>query len=313
MAINPYGFKDNVTGIILIVRAESEKEAQIIFDEYIVLLNENVLTDFQVKKEIPPGTLRASGFDLQGVVNGGVLTEEEITPAIVPKALYINGAANSYASTPSAAANTPGGAFIMICNAKSNNWSLEGAGQTLLAKFDAGTGTANTSYLVEADFSTSALLVSDFTADTLASGALTFFPFVGITDTSSIWTRVDWDGSGEVNHYMSLQTPAVAYQNINWTLLGTNNVTPFVLNPGDDIVTSGAAGGVKSVSFNPFDGVIYRALLIGGTDPTADPQMDMNPSDYIEGSSWTADGTLEVWTLTGDAQIAPYLPSDGDI
>lgn len=309
MSINIYGFKDRVTGIVLLIRAESREQSKRLFEEYIEALNDNVITDFQVIKEIPPGTLRASGFDIEGVVNGGNNIAKFDDGS--PKALYINLADNSYAFTPSAAGNTPAGAFTAIMCGRASDWpdTFENS-QVMLSKYDLGRQPLNTAYLFEA----ATIFVSEYkttlTDDQGVDITSTRTQDNAFNDNETMWFRTTWDGSTTIDLYISLDSSTTPYDEVEWEVVTSNVVTSFILNPGDDNVTVGAREVTDSASADGFNGVIYRAMIIDGVDPTALPSMDMNPADYTGGSSWNTPLTGELWTLNGDAKVSPYTPEE---
>jgi len=307
MSINIYGFKDQITGIVLLLRAESREQAEALFDQYIEALNSTATTGLQVKKEIPPGTLRASGFNTFGIVNGGGSEEGiNIIPFQKDKALYINAAANSYVTTPNAIGNTPLGAFTLIVNLKSNNWFPSTLVQTFISKSDPVAG--DESYLFEMSLDVAdPIVVTILERSTGGAVAAIDDPIISQED-EAFWFRMTFDGATTISQYQSTDSSLTAYDKVNWTLLGTQVSSTFTVNEGDNAVLVGARAETGLNSTDEFDGVIYRALLIKSTDPTATPTMDMNPNDYIEGSSWFTPLTGEVWTLNGDATVNSYEP-----
>ncbi|MCH6574088.1 MAG: hypothetical protein IH795_02610 [Bacteroidetes bacterium] len=307
MAINPYGFKDNATGIVLIVRAESRRQAQTLFNEYIDSLNVLPISDLQIIKEILPGTLREEGFDIDGIVNGGERIQIFEDLLVAPKALFINNAQNSYASTPSASGNTPSGAFTFIVNVRSNNWEV-GTFQTFLSKNTDGEDSTTQSYIFRENTNPSRF-VSFLTDNTGGTGAALFDEFSADEIDQALWFRMTWDGSTTIDKYISTDIPSTLYEEVNWVLLSSHTITSFTINAGTNTVSVGARLRTDGVPENILDGLIYRVLLINGTDPTAGPEMDMNPNDYESGSFWISSTTAEKWTLNGDAVVAPYLTS----
>ncbi|MCH6574090.1 MAG: hypothetical protein IH795_02620 [Bacteroidetes bacterium] len=115
-----------------------------------------------------------------------------------------------------------------------------------------------------------------------------------------------WNGTDTFDRYQSFDGPETRYQDVNWGTPVTQIVTPFTLNTALDEVTVGAQGVTGSASQDAFNGIIYRVLLIDGTNPAAAASMDMNPSDYFFGNSWTSATTGEKWELYGNAQVHVY-------
>ncbi len=300
MALNLYGFENTVIPFPLMVRAHSREEAQLLFNAYIDLLNETSLTELQIIKEIPESTLRASDFNANGIINGG--DPERLINPDAKNALYINNAENSYAITPNAPGNTPAGAFTFIFNAKSNDWTQ--TNQTFLSKFDEGVAPVEPAYLFEAlQFLGDTLFFTRLTDDEgfVESASLTFNANPG----QILWLRMTWNGSGRIDQYISTDSPAIPYDEVEWGDPTVTNLTPFTLQISTDNVTVGAQEFSGRASEDPFNGIIYRALLIDGTDATAAASMDMNPEDYGSGNSWVSN-TGETWQLNGDAVIQPY-------
>jgi len=311
MAVNLYGFNDEISNLSLMIRAESSEEAQIFFEDYIDSLNKNVLTDLQIKKEIPDSTLRASGFDANGIINGGDIRDLSLDD----KALYINAVQNSYATTPSSVANSPTGDFTVVVNAKNNAWTtLPGTNlQSILSK-DTILGSQESSYQFKVLTGASPTFKARWEAEYFKDGGLgtseTAASETAVTGLSdeSLWLRATFSQSGGQTHvalFSSLDSPLTPYQNVVWTDHGVEDYTTFTLQQNTEDVCVGALLVENFSSEQEFNGIIYRVLLIPGLDAFGVATMDMNPNEYDSGFDWTS-STGEVWTLNGNAVIQSY-------
>lgn len=308
MTVYLYGFDDRVSNVSLLIRAESKEQAKLLLDDYVDILNSITVTELQIKKEIPQGTLRASGFEINGIINGGEKIDGVEDPN-APKALFINAVDNSYASTPSASGNTPSDPFTLIVNARSNDWFGSSDDQTLIAKADRGKEVFDGTFEFFVFLSPAGLLVVSMNVYSTAGDLEADAAFdLGTVDSNAVlWLRADFNTDFRIIQiFKSEQPPETRYQDIVWAEVGNKTFNTFSLSQGSDRVTVGAREISGSPSADGFNGIIYRTLLINSNDETAAPSMDMNPNDYNGGSSWNTPLTSEKWTLNGDAAIHSY-------
>jgi len=217
--------------------------------------------------------------------------------------LSLPGTAGNYASTPHAAGLNPAGDFTVIAYIVSPDWTPS-AEQTIASKYVSAANGAwrmliDNSPLGMAGFAHSIGGVAD-----QASGTVTVESLTGVGANEGIWMKHEYEtATGLVDMFYSFDQEFKEPETITWTTLQLNRAgTAGVLGAGNtaNLEVGSFNGGASS----PFNGRIYRvAGYTSLTEATGNKIFDMDPKDWVSGSSWVSSRTGETWTLNGTASV----------
>ena len=240
----------------------------------------------------------------QGAPGLALLTQGSAEQYLNSPYLSLPGTVGNYLSTPHSAALNPAGDFTVIAYALSPDWTPS-ADQTIAGKY--GATAANGAWRMLVDSSPLGMLVfaqSVGGVSDAATTSITLEALTGVAANEGIWLKQEFEtATGLVDMFYSFDPEWKEPETVTWTTLQLNRAaTAGVLGAGNTAnMNVGAFNGGASA---PFNGRIYRvAGYTSLTEATGNKIFDMDPKDWVSGSSWVSSRTGETWTLNGTASV----------
>ncbi|HEY5443803.1 MAG TPA: hypothetical protein VIJ87_04885 [Pyrinomonadaceae bacterium] len=217
--------------------------------------------------------------------------------------LSLPGSAGNYLSAPHNAAYNPAGDFTVIAYVLSPDWTPS-TEQTIASKYVSAANGAWRMLIDNSPLGMASLAISIAGVADQASGTVTTESITGVAANEGVWLKMEFETStGLVDMFYSKDPPYKEPETITWTTLQLNRAaTAGVLGAGNtaNLEIGSFNGGANS----PFNGRIYRvAGYTSLTEATGNKIFDMDPKDWVSGSSWVSSRTGETWTLNGTASV----------
>lgn len=213
-----------------------------------------------------------------------------------PSYVTLTGAAGTYASTPSAAANQVTANLTIIWCGAATNWN-SGAAQILLSKWNTAGNLRSYNWFINASGTLTFNVSIDGTAATQSTSVSTAPP--PAVNGSSVWLKASLNSiTGVVTFYYSNDQISTSPTAVNWSQLGASvSGSAIAIFAGTADVEVGMQNAGAS---SPFNGKIYRSQIYNGSTLA----VDLDPNNAAYGAtSWISIATSETWTLNGAATL----------
>jgi len=127
-----------------------------------------------------------------------------------------------------------------------------------------------------------------------------------VSDGGHLWMMVIFNHTANTtNFYTSTDPKETDYADVSWSLLGNADVAHSTGGIYDGTALFTVGGREDDGSSNPLGGLINKAILISGTDPTATPAVSMNAADAgmgngLDSDTFVSSETGETYTMNGN-------------
>lgn len=218
--------------------------------------------------------------------------------------LSLPGSAGNYLSAPHNAAYNPAGDFTIIAYVVMPDWTPSATEPTIASKYVSAANGAWRMFMDNSPAGMAALGISIGGVSDTALGTVTTESITGVAANEGVWLKMEYETStGLVDMFYSKDPPYREPETVTWQTLQLNRAsTAGVLGAGNTANLN--IGAYNDGATNPFAGRIYRvAGYTSLTEATGNKIFDMDPKDWVSGSSWVSSRTGETWTLNGTASV----------